>query len=108
MNEQLSFEEAKRLSIIKWEATIEQGGDMYDIPLKIQPLKHYCGFCQRHKIINNDIYEKDCNNCEFGKVAGECVLGDSLFNNWFISNNEYKVLKAKRILECIKSLKENS
>jgi hypothetical protein len=108
MDEQLSFEEAKRLSIIKWEATINQGGNLYKIPRGIRKLKHYCGFCERYKVVSNENLGEDCDRCEFGKVAGKCVLDNSLFDDWYTSRYEDRTHKAKIILECIKSLKENS
>ena len=38
MNEQLSFEEAKRLSIIKWEAHIKAGGFELTLPSELNDL----------------------------------------------------------------------
>lgn len=112
MKNQLSFKEAKRLSIIKWEAHASHSNG-YNPFIKhdhrIEELLHGCGFCERNKKDIDYSFEKDCDKCEFGKIAGKCNDDNSLFNNWMIvSSGILKIKFAKDILEVIKSLNENS
>ena len=103
MDEQLSFDEAKRLSIIKWEAIVNANGNKCDLPEEVENLNGKCGFCERYNAqIGN--YHKNCPQCEFGKSAGICFKTDSLFMRYSITDNN-KLKAAKQILEIIKSLK---
>jgi len=109
MKNQLSFEEAKRLSIIKWEAIIEQEGILINVPEEIKGLRSHCGFCQRHMIFNDPINDKNCINCELGKIAMPCTQENSVYDLWYQANRRTnKIQFAKQLLEVIKSLKENS
>ena len=103
MEERLSFEEAKRLSIIKWEAIVNAKGVKCDLPKEVENLNGKCGFCERYNAqIGN--YHKNCTQCEFGKKAGICFKYESLFMAYSITDNN-KLKVAKQILEIIKSLK---
>ena len=114
MNEQLSFEEAKILSIIKWTRIVEllendnsiSNMAIIDI-LKQMPelseLDAYCGFCERY--VKNLSFKKGCVICEFGIETGYCISDFSLFSNYTESFGYIKLRYAKQILEIIKSLK---
>jgi len=96
---QLSLKEAKRLSIIKWEAHVKAGGWEPNLPEELDCLMANCGFCDRHF----EAGEYNCNNCEFGKLAGSCFDSKSLFNKWtHEAENERKIAQA--ILDIIKSI----
>lgn len=109
MKNQLSFEEAKRLSIIKWKAIIEQDGILTKVPEEIKGLRSHCGFCQRHMIFNDPINDRDCNNCELGKRAMPCTQKNSGYELWYSAKSETnRIHFAKQLLDTIKQLKENS
>ena len=95
MSEQLSFEEAKRLSIKKWEMHVEDGGFSERVAKdkELKKLIGYCGFCER----NNS----NCHRCEFRKVAGVCYHKQSFFYKW---NYNYSQENAQKILDVIKNL----
>jgi len=94
---QLSLKEAKRLSIIKWEAHVKAGGYCYPLPIELRNLKAGCGFCERWLKEATD--RSKCKNCEFGKLAGICFEPDSLFCKW---NEDLET--ATEILNIIKSI----
>jgi len=115
---QLSLKEAKRLSIIKWEAIIN-GDDLSKHP-ELDRLIYRCGFCERwlrnflEKSIHDDeTQEVACSHCEFAKAMGYyCTDERSIFSKWcdmgFIddeSRNEMTILEMT-ILELIKSIPE--
>ena len=113
MNKQLSFEEAKRLSIIKWTKIVElleNDNSINDwsiteilkqIP-EISQLISNCGFCERYVI--NVSYNEGCAICEFGIKAEPCMDDFSLFSNYKESFGYRKLGFAKQILETIESL----
>jgi len=92
---QLSLKEAKRLSIIKWEAHVKAGGYEPNLPKELAPLAASCGFCERWNNI--------CSGCEFGKLAGRCASWDKsdLFSIWY---NKPNIENAQSILNIIKSI----
>jgi len=96
---QLTFEEAKRLSIKKWEIIVKNDGDNsfedlnYDE--EIYRLRCKCGFCHR--------YNMQCTLCEFGASAGICTDKHSIYGQWEKKPNKEQ---AVQILEIIKNLKE--
>lgn len=114
MNEQLSFDEAKRLSIIKWTKIVEllENDNSFDncnitnflkqMP-EISQLVADCGFCERY--IKNVPNRDGCAICEFGIETGYCFDEFSLFSNYIESFGYIKLRYAKQILETIKSLK---
>ena len=114
MDEQLSFEEAKILSIIKWTKIVELLENdnsinnmaiidiLKQIP-EISKLISNCGFCERY--IKNVSFKVDCAICEFGIETGYCMNDFSLFSNYKESFGYRKLGFAKQILETIKSLK---
>lgn len=114
MEEQLSFDDAKILSIIKWTKIVEllendnsiSNMAIIDI-LKQMPelseLDAYCGFCERY--VKNISFKKGCVICEFGIETGFCMDNFSLFSNYKHSSGYRKLDYAKQILETIKSLK---
>ena len=114
MDEQLSFEEAKRLSIIKWTKIVEllendNSFDGYNITdfLKQMPeisqLIAACGFCERY--VKNISFKVGCAMCEFGIKTGNCTSNFFLFSHYTDSYRYKKLEYAKQILETIKSLK---
>ena len=95
---QLSLKEAKRLSIIKWEAHVKAGGYELDLPEELYDLISDCGFCERWSGRDEHRATK-CRYCEFGESAGTCFEFGSLFRNW---NRSLK--GAQQILDIIKSI----
>ena len=111
MNEQLSFEEAKRLSIIKWKAIVKAKGEsswmfLHSID-ELKDLAAHCGFCERWKFDENPT-KFHCSRCEYGIVAGQCYNHNTLFWQFQNGRSSDDLNKAKQILKIIKSLKENS
>ena len=98
---QLSLKEAKRLSIIKWEAHVKAGGFCVQLPVEIHKLRSKCGFCERWKDSTLK-FGVNCEKCEFAKVAGICESEDEkdLFSIWEIYDT---VENAQAILNIIKS-----
>ena len=98
--EKLSFDEAKRLSIKKWQMHVDAGGRSFDVvkDTELSKLPFLCGFCAR--------YYGDCESCEFGQIAGFCNIYEDvdLFSIW--GKNETKE-NAESILNVIKNLEEN-
>ena len=90
---QPSLKEAKRLSIIKWEAHVKAGGDEWHYPSEIRSLCCHCGFCER--------WNMECEQCEFGKIAGDCTKNSSLYSLWCYDRN---IENAQSILNIIKSI----
>ena len=99
---QLSLKEAKRLSIIKWEAHVKAGGECKQMPIETSFLKNRCGFCERYRDSDED-YGLACYDCEFGKLAGWCNNEDEsdLYSIWCDRSN---VENAQSILNIIKSI----
>lgn len=106
MDKHLSFKEAKRLSIIKWEAIVNSNGIIKNLPIEVENLIAKCGFCERYNADSSN-YQINCTQCEFGKKAGICFKQESLFMIYSTSSND-KLRVAKLILEVIKSLKDNN
>ena len=102
--ERLSFEEAKRLSVKKWQMHVYAGGCDKDVGTdkELYNLLCHCGFCERHKSKVKYPY-LNCNNCEFGKVAGVCPNEGSLHDEWFWAQTKEN---AQKILDVIKNLEE--
>ena len=102
--EQLSFEEAKRLSIKKWEIIVKNDGesciDLLENDKELVKLRSHCGFCERMSI---GYYLLKCEECEFGKISGDCHKNNSYFRIWQLNKNKEN---AQNILEIIKNLKE--
>ncbi len=98
--EQLSFDEAKRLSIKKWEMHVRGNGESMKVyeDLELNNLLFNCGFCERHLDISGN-----CDKCEFARVAGECGEEDALFTKW---TDDPTKDNAQEILDVIINLKE--
>ena len=78
-NKQLSFSEAKRLSILKWEHIVKANG-AYCFPLECTNLICYCGFCERWDWQGN---QEVCETqCELGMQIGVCCDNGSLYKKW--------------------------
>ena len=113
MEELLSFDEAKKLSIIKWTKIVEllendnSISNMAIIDIlkqmpEISELDAYCGFCERY--VKNVSFKKGCVICEFGIKTEPCMNDFSLFSNYKESFGYRKLEFAKQILETIESL----
>lgn len=106
MDKKISFEEAKRLSILRWQAIVDHN----PVPEECKNITCFCGFCERHDFQLYNEINLECNDCEFGKAAGKCTNDDSLYGLWTLldeEDDEYKTQSLK-ILDVIKSLEENS
>lgn len=99
---QLSLEEAKRLSILKWDAHVQSGGfcEHKDLPVAVQKLKSHCGFCQRWRIAETYPFQ-GCTLCELGKITGRCTEDESLWSQWA---DKSSIQNATSILLAIKTL----
>ena len=89
---QLSFKEAKRLGIKKWQMHVDAGGHS-NLTYKDEELRCLlgsCGFCERWKM--------NCEKCEFGKVGGYCHCRGSLFNKWVLQPTKENAEKITAIL----------
>ncbi len=111
MEEQLSFEEAKRLSLFKWKILLtnplSKAIDIFHANLELDNLKHYDGFCERWSY--NDSTYMDCPKCEFGKIAGRCLMETSLYYKYHMEKNlSLKKKIIKQICNVIKNLKPNT
>jgi len=102
----LSFETAKRLSIIKWEYIVNNNGSN-DLLLKVHPelasLRASCGFCELQK----ENYPIFCDDCYCFSLCNT----DSIYFRWStaVQNNEPVPIVlplAKQILEIIKNTNE--
>ena len=97
----LSFEEAKRLSIIKWEwLSTPKETRQPKMPGEIVSLLANCGFCER--------YEQYCRACEINMgLTDGCFNTRHLFYLFFIADKDSKTKAAKKVLELIKNAKPN-
>lgn len=110
--EQLSFEEAIRLSIKKWKLVAKHGWmkacDKISLDNELSILFANCGMCERYK---TEVNKTDCTQCEFSfGIEDGC-------NNLFVSpRHPYRIFsititkkeeieQAKIILELLKNLK---
>lgn len=104
----LSFEEAKRLSIVKWNvyASSETGYiEWFTLPREVIKLKFRCGFCERW----NTPKGVNCKKCEFGKIAGTCTETGSKYDNWlYEAPGRFKRAMAIDILNIIKNLQNEN
>lgn len=115
--EQLSFEEAKRLSILKWKILSTYEGEFTSmfliLPKECINLLYCCGFCERWRRKENDpgFLLMSCFHCEFGEIAGKCSdEGHSLYALWekAHSSKNYSLARkhAKKILKVLENLEE--
>lgn len=108
--EQLSLSEAKRLSLIKWEALRDNPELLYfevidTLPMEVKKLEASCGFCERWD--KSPVYSgNNCHLCEFGKKAGTCYHSNSLFRNFMDSqlHSKAKTKIAQQIINVINSI----
>ena len=99
-NKQLSFSEAKRLSILKWEHIVKANG-AYCFPLECANLNCHCGFCERWQYSGD---QSTCEEqCELGMQIGICCDFNSTYDKWY--DNKCKET-AQAMLDAIKSVKE--
>lgn len=94
MENRLSLNNAKKFSILKWKAIINER----ETPKGLSNFVANCGFCERWK---RDRERSDCSKCEFEKIAGNCFDHGSLYHTW--EHNEDPT-DALAILEAIKSI----
>ena len=99
------FEEAKRLSIMKWELLLEKPFD-YD-RIRNHPeflhLTSRCGMCE--------YYESDCDLCPLDDHTNECAKEHAIFWSYVdpkygLRNEVEAKIWAKRLLDRIKEIKE--
>lgn len=104
--ERLSFEEAKRLAIKKWQMHVNCNGFDMDAWAddELYNLECTCGFCERQCYLDGNILKRQCDGCEFGKVAGACTVRGSLYDKWLRKGTKHN---AQKILDVIKNLKED-
>ena len=110
----ISIKLAKEISLIKWNAELNDCGYLYELKENFPDLyneirNHFgCGFCLRHGYSHYDKEnEIKCNNCEFGKIAGKCTEEDSLYDKIDNSIEEEESKKLiKELIEIIKNIPE--
>lgn len=113
---QISFEEAKRLSLIKFRLIIDNEGKLPDeFPDELKYLKNYCGFCERWNVYNQKRGKEMCCGCEFAKVQGRsCLSFYSLYQQFNTASNCYPdqvvevVELAQKIYDLLNSMKEDN
>lgn len=103
----MTFSEAKRLSLLKWEflKKFDYKSNSYGALIKTFPelekLAHYCGFCERHK------KDSDCKKCPIDKAGEGCYIHNSIFSLWALFNTpELKRKYASDMYNLILSLEE--
>lgn len=92
---ELTKKEAKRLSILKWEFIIENGGNykLHKLPKELENLQSECGYCEKY-------YEKNCAGCPINTPdIGKCWHSGHLFHVWY---NNKTVENAQAVLDLIK------
>ncbi len=89
----LTKKEAKRLSILKWEFIIKNGGDYkltLELPKEIHHLDANCGYCEKYK---------DCTKCPlFLGDTSDCA---DLGHPWKKWANNSTVKNAQAMLDLI-------
>ena len=98
---QLSLLEAKRLSIIKWEAHVAAGGCCDSLPKEVLLLKGYCGFCERWRRNSTEFEITGCQPCELAQITGGCFSETSTYDYWCETS---KLEYAQKMLDAIKSI----
>lgn len=109
----ISIKLAKEISLIKWNAELNDGDYLYELKEKFPDLYdeikiHFsCGFCLRHDYVHYDKEnEIKCNNCEFGKIAGKCTEENSLYDKIDFSDEEESKKLIEELIEIIKNIPE--
>lgn len=102
--ERLSVSEAKRLSLLKWEAIVRNEGRQLmklERPEEIENLLNYCGFCERHR----DGISVDCSSCEInmGYYNG-CNNFSHHYFRWMLGCSDEKLAAAQAVLGLINSV----
>lgn len=99
MAEKFTFDEAKRLSIKKWQMIVDNGG-VYDESViendpELRELYYHCGFCHLRK--------GDCSVCELN-INGElsCSWGEHPFNVWSLEPNTQNAVAVLDLVKCAK------
>lgn len=107
----ISVQEAKRLSLIKWECELH-GTNYRDILEEMEPTistYFHCGFCLRH---GYDYYNRNngfCDNCEVKtSPALGCCDNNSLYERIILcdelNNPGIKEILIKKFIEILKNI----
>ena len=88
----LTKKEAKRLSILKWEFIIANGGNYYayELPEELRDLLAECGYCHKYD---------DCKKCPL--YLDESINCDHSEHPWKIWVNNSTVENAQAMLDLI-------
>ncbi len=95
----LTKKEAKRLSILKWEFIIANGGsyEKDELPTELLNIRSYCGFCEKYnKPKANGTY--GCGKCPLIVDAYTCFDTGHPFSVW---DYEQTVENAQAMLDLI-------
>ena len=102
----LTKKEAKRLSILKWEFIVNNGGDFgekSELPKELHKLHAQCGYCEKYTILSpHCIYR--CGKCPLILSAGSldlygCRQMNHPFDNW--ADNK-TLVTAQAVLDLIR------
>lgn len=92
----LTKKEAKRLSILKWEFIVSNGGDYVfwdELPIEVQPLIAECGYCEKY-------HHVQCHRCPLNiSDIGCCKINEHPFSIWL---NDPTPDTAQAVLDLIK------
>lgn len=101
---EITLEEAKRLSIIKWTLIAENHGEetlVIEHHPDLVDITNNCGFC--HIYLDND-----CIDCPLIVNDETCTDSEHPYTKWYKSfyyEDEDRIELAKEVLELIKSIK---
>jgi len=109
MNNEITFSEAKRLSLKHWDAIIANNG--VKLPLdqldpEIRNLTNQCGFCEKYMNLKSDDDMKPCETCPLAKgydlmqVPGAvCGMDDHQYLVWFENQTAENALVVRDMIE---------
>lgn len=100
MEKKLTFREAKRLSILKWEQIVKDKGKLIheNLPKEVKSLFNNCGMCElRHN------QGKGCDTCELIRYYKDERCCGAAFENWLYNQNKKN---AQAVLDVVKSIKK--
>ena len=96
----LTHEEAKRLSILKWEAIVKNNGSSEHLPEILASLLSECGYCEKYR----DKWNRNCGKCPLNlkgnltEFSMGCLVPGHPWNIW--ADNKTKE-NAQAVLDLI-------
>lgn len=105
MNKRISLEEAKYLSLTKWEKIVDNGGKNCLSGTLLDNYGTEEGFCLRHRSYTENYI--NCDDCELCEIIGECGTESAFRTKWYFSKDDVKLSYAQQMLDAIKSIDIN-